>query len=336
MRSPTSLEPIERYEFDAARLMADHQPALFARNKRIVQAIACPPGSTHHGTLGYSRWAALPLPAKLRTTGALRRLEAREGTFDYAPVSDSGAAVEWHVNFADPVLFVAYGSSLMAQDEMQVAEHPALGALKEALEALGHQGLTMDDGPTPVLITGVERRCRIATDRNPELGRPRGLYGSEFARAGADAVERAVTAIDPPTITNLIAMSAPFGGRGSYKAREIGRVLTTAFTGFSAATVETRRVWAGERGITVHTGFWGCGAFGGNRTLMALLQLIAADAAGVERLVFHTVSPEGSKALENATILARRAPLAADELATEDAIERIESLELQWGVSDGN
>ena len=29
---------------------------------------------------------------------------------------------EWHVNFADPRLFVSYGSGLFAQDEMQVAE----------------------------------------------------------------------------------------------------------------------------------------------------------------------------------------------------------------------
>ncbi len=42
---------------------------------------------------------------------------------------------EWWVNFADPHLFVAYGSSLFAQDEIQVAEHPSLGHLREALYA---------------------------------------------------------------------------------------------------------------------------------------------------------------------------------------------------------
>ena len=59
----------------------------------------------------------------------------RPGYFDYTPALDRADAVEWHVNFADPHLFVAYGSRLFAQDEMQVAEHPALGSLKEALDA---------------------------------------------------------------------------------------------------------------------------------------------------------------------------------------------------------
>lgn len=39
-------------------------------------------------------------------------------------------AVEWDVNFADPRLFTAYGSELFAQDEMQVAEHLAFGAVR--------------------------------------------------------------------------------------------------------------------------------------------------------------------------------------------------------------
>ncbi|MFA6168681.1 MAG: hypothetical protein WC700_18810 [Gemmatimonadaceae bacterium] len=34
------------------------------------------------------------------------------------------------MNFADPRLFTAYGSELFAQDEMQVAEHLAFGAVR--------------------------------------------------------------------------------------------------------------------------------------------------------------------------------------------------------------
>ena len=80
-------------------------------------------------------------------------------------------AAEWHVNFADPALFVAYGSSLFAQDEMQVAEHPALGALAEALRAGARVALTEQGGKaTPVLVAGVERRCRVATDRDVAAG----------------------------------------------------------------------------------------------------------------------------------------------------------------------
>jgi hypothetical protein len=41
------------------------------------------------------------------------------------------------VNFADEHLFVAYASRLFAQDEIQVAEHPSLGHLKEKLVRKG-------------------------------------------------------------------------------------------------------------------------------------------------------------------------------------------------------
>lgn len=73
--------------------------------------------------------------------------------------------MEWHVNFADPHLFVAYAGPLFAQDEMQVAEHPVLAALKQALDADGVDSRTDGDaGPTPVLVTGAERRVSIASD----------------------------------------------------------------------------------------------------------------------------------------------------------------------------
>jgi len=132
----------------------------------------------------------------------------REDFYDYVPVA--AGAVEWHVNFADRHLFGFYGSSLLAQDEMQVTEHPVLASLKEALDANGRPGLTIDgdDRPTPVLVTGAERCCQIATEPNRAEGRPAGLYGNAFGRAREDVVRRATKRIDPPTITNVIAMAA--------------------------------------------------------------------------------------------------------------------------------
>ena len=45
--------------------------------------------------------------------------------------------MEWYVNFADADLFVAYHIGLFAQDEIQTAEHPACGAIKEWMKAVG-------------------------------------------------------------------------------------------------------------------------------------------------------------------------------------------------------
>jgi hypothetical protein len=330
-------EPIERRDFDAGALMAQRPPVWRHANKRVVFDIACRPGDLHGGRLGYSRWAALPLPATIGLETAGELVLGRDGYFDYKPVLDEAGGIEWHVNFADPHLFVAYASSLFAQDEMQVAEHPVLGALKEALGADGHRAVTVEhDEPTPVLVSGIERRCEVATDPNDGEGRPDGLYGNAFARASADAVARATTRIDPPTITNLIAMAAPAGGHGRYRADEIELVLATAFTGFGAAVLESRRQHGADVRVAVHTGYWGCGAFGGNRVLMASLQVLAARMAGLDRLVFHMGAPGGRGPLDEALRLTRE-DLGADSAGTTgELIARIDSIGFKWGVSDGN
>jgi hypothetical protein len=332
-----SPDPLERHDFDASLLMAEHPPVWRNANKQAVFEVACPPGTAHGGRLGYSRWSAMPLPDRVDPRAVSGLIVPREGYFDYAPLLDPGTGLEWHLNFADPHLFVAYGGSLFAQDEMQVLEHPALGALKEALTALGRPAITAERGrATPVLVTGAERRCRVATEPNPAAGRPDGLYGNAFGRAGADTVRRATTRIDPPTITNLVAIAAPSGGHGRYRADEIESVLVTAYTGFGAAVRESRRGRDAAGPVVVHSGYWGCGAFGGNRVLMTLLQALAAAMAGLDRLVFHTGAPGGRVPLDRAVKLLREEIAIGGTADTRELIERIEAMAFEWGVSDGN
>jgi hypothetical protein len=211
-----------------------------------------------------------------------------------------------------------------------VAEHPALGCLREAMLSGQYPGLvarTMDgDAPTPVLVQGAPRWCAI--DLDPPLAFPHGIYGRRFHRATPEALREAVGVIDPPTLTNLIAIAALPGGVGSYSQREIDVTLGTAFTGFRAARLEA----AG--GIAVHTGHWGTGAFGGDRVMMALLQVIAARLAAIDELVYHTVDAAGSEPLREALRLeARVAPAGAGVGAV---VEAVAGLGLRWGTSDGN
>ena len=77
-------------------------------------------------------------------------------------------------------------------------------------------------------------------------------------------------------------MAAPACGNGDYTEQEIAYVLNAAFTGFSAARRESKRFAGASSRAVIHTGFWGCGAFGGNRALMTILQAMAADLAGVD------------------------------------------------------
>ena len=326
---------LDRRVFDAAVLMAQHPPRLHDTNKRIVFEVTCPPGAIDRGSIGFTRWAALSPPEHLDPMPT-DLVASAPGFFDYRPVIDGDDVVEWHLNFADPDLFAYYGGGLFAQDEMQVAEHPALGALREALVAAGIDARTKTvDGPTPILVTGVERRVVVATNHDASSGRPHGLYGNAFAAATPDAVRRATTLVDPPTITNLVAVAAIAGGRGRYTRDEIRRTLVTAFTGFRAAAVESARLAGGPARIVVHTGYWGCGAFGGNRVLMALLQVLAAWMAGLERLPFHTGSPGGEAPLADALDLIA-ALTRGTPVATEDVLAAIDGQGFRWGVSDGN
>jgi hypothetical protein len=92
----------------------------------------------------------------------------------------------------------------------------------------------------------------------------------------------------------------------------------------------------GPRPVVVHTGFWGCGAFGGNRVLMSLVQMLAAQAAGVNALVYHTVSRQGTGAWTRARILLLDVFAAGMPSTTAGLCARMASLGLQWGTSDGN
>jgi hypothetical protein len=330
-------EPLERLVFDAERLMVEHPPIWRHRNKLTVYDVSCPAGSVHRGQLRYSRWPTMAYPERVQIGVFSRLVEAREDVYDYSPAPGADETVEWHVNFADRHLFVAYGSSLLAQDELQVAEHPALGSLREALVAGGHTATTISDSrPTPILVMGVERRCRLALDRNAEEGRPEGLYGNAFARASEDAVRRATRPLDPPTVTNIVAMAAPSGGYGRYERKTIEAILATAYTGFRAAALETARSQAKASRVLVHTGFWGCGAFGGHRVLMTLLQILAAGMARLDGLIFHTVDSSGSSKLGEARRTIDHLLGLGATVETRHVIDLICEAGFEWGVSDGN
>jgi len=202
--------------------------------------------------------------------------------------------------------------------------------------------LTRDaESATPILISGIERRCRVKTDSNEEEGRPFGLYGNNFARAGVEAIEKATEVIDPPTVTNLICMAALAHGRGGYTEEQISDLFITAYTSFKAAVIESiRMINDGKLGenvpkVTIHTGNWGTGAFGGSKSLMAIIQKAAAICAGVNKFVYHTFNDEGTKGYNEGSDIfdeeLNRQPLILEQL-----INNLEKRAFLWGMSDGN
>jgi hypothetical protein len=114
---------IERVHFEAGELIKKHPPRWGDRNKRVVLGIPCSSGVLFEGRIVFARWAEEQLPTAVVTRS---QFSVEPGVYKYA-VPNEPSTVAWHVNFADPNLFVAYGSSLIAQDKLQVAEHPVLG-----------------------------------------------------------------------------------------------------------------------------------------------------------------------------------------------------------------
>ena len=143
----------------------------------------------------------------------------------------------------------------------------------------------------------------------------------------------ATKALVPPTISNILAMAAPPWGNGDYTEQEIAYVLNAAFTGFSAARRESRRFARTFSRAVIHTGFWGCGAFGGNRSLMTILQAMAGDLAGVD-IVFWAFDQAGLQTSRDAYQLYLQ--LRGDTESVSQILDELLQRRFQWGESDGN
>ena len=317
-------EPIDRVEFEATKLIDAHPPQWRHPNKQTVFDLVRSAGSAFEGRVIYSRWREQRLPSKI--TGSTH-VDIRPGGFTYS-VPASGSGVEWHMNFADPYLFVGYDSPFLAQDGLQVLEHPILGSLREALDSSETPAETLDarHRPTPITVSGVQRHCAIDTLPDPKAGDPQGLYGSPFARASASQVISATRLILPPTTSNILAIAAPAGGDGDYNSAEIAYIATEAYTGFLAALWESAELLGPGARTIIHTGFWGCGAFRGNRVLITILQALAAQLAGVD-LMFHAFDRVGV-ALE---AYLRYTEMACSMTGVSEMLAALAREKYQWG-----
>ena len=327
-----NVNPLDRVTFGAGSLIQGYPPRWHDRNKRLVFDIACSSGFPFDGEVSFAVWKEETPPNTITTRSGFC---VRAGFFEYAVPSES-TTVAWHLNFADPHLFFAYGSSLLAQDKLQVAEHPILGSVREALiSQVGITPRTVDERqrPTPVTVTGVQRRCVIDTRPNPAAGRPQGLYGNAFARAPAEQVIAATKPLSPPTISNILALAAPACGYGKYRREEMVYILNAAYTGFSVARRESERLVPSGSRTVIHTGFWGCGAFGGNKTLMTILQALAADLAGVD-IVFWASDQAGVELVNDAR--KRYEHLRETTPAVPAFLGHLIHQGFKWGGSDGN
>lgn len=106
-------------------------------------------------------------------------LRINDGFYQYG--EEKAPSIAWHVNFADSQLFRYYGGTtgrlaifayfnlftgqLFAQDEILVAEHPLLAALREALAALSDAFPLTAPKTREALVKGSNEECATPSTR---------------------------------------------------------------------------------------------------------------------------------------------------------------------------
>jgi hypothetical protein len=157
--------------------------------------------------------------------------------------------------------------------------------------------------------------------------------------------------------SNIIAMEAPKYGSGTYTNATIKRVLSTAYTGFLAARYESLV----EKGIlsrshdprqqhsahnpdapaifpkvVIHTGNWGCGAYGGSIQLMSTLQYFAALLAGVDKIVYHAAGAANQRqAMDGLNVYDTYLNNCKESVDIDEFAAAVENERFKWGFSNG-
>lgn len=162
------------------------------------------------------------------------------------------------------------------------------------------------------------------------------VYGNAFAKASERSLVQACHYLPQAQTVNLIAIEAPSHGRGSYNREDVDYILLTCYTGFKAAQIlankthalNARRAPSGRNTrfrTVIHTGWWGCGAYGNNRQMMIVTQLLAAYWAELDELVFHTQDTKHQADIDAARSL-------VEKLLREKQVERVIDLIVQVGL----
>lgn len=252
--------------------------------------------------------------------------------FEYAKDINTEDRKVWWMNFADPELFGFYDSSLFAQDEIQVFEHPLLANIRSFLSSKEERDFEprtvvytgKKNKATPYLIENVPLLFNVNTTPVLNDGFVGYIYGNRFSFATEEEIEAGIKICYEDIKNNILAIAAPRGS-GLYKKFHIEQTLETLLCSFAAA-----KSFSKTAKCIIHGGNWGCGAFGGNQEFMYLAQVLAASIVEIDELVLHGVD---RKVLERALSM-------FEELKTtsnyDSVVNKILDIGYMWGMSDGN
>lgn len=282
-------------------------------------------------TINITRWNTENIPEYI--TNKQLKIQVINDIYQYTQKDDSYTS--WHVNFADGDLFIAYGSDLFAQDEHQVMEHPILANIKEMLLDFSKSNNIYDPNTrnydkkpyfsTPILIKNAQRIFSIDTKPNEESNN--GIYGQYFSLSSFDEIQKRTIIIKNKQFSNIIAMEAFSCSKGFYKKEQIEDMFITSYTSFKAA----KQISSSK--VSINTGNWGTGVYGGNKIINALIQLLAAMCAEVDEIIFHTLD---TKSFNETSSLFKSFTEKDEKIDLNNIFCELVKMNFKWNHGDGN
>ncbi|RXM99855.1 Myoferlin [Acipenser ruthenus] len=202
------------------------------------------------GLVTFTRQSLSSFPDWQSSKNQLTRLHITcEGT-----IEDQGCGM-LQVDFANRFVGGGVTGLGLVQEEIRFLINPELIVSRLFTEALEQN--------ESLIITGVERFSNYSG--YAESYRWSGNHSDDTARDDWQRICTEIVAIDAIKYRRFLEQFIP---------EKIRRELNKAFCGFARPGVESTNLSA------VATGNWGCGAFGGDTRLKALLQMMAAAEAG--------------------------------------------------------
>ena len=319
-------------DLDIQTLLRDYPPHYYSDQKQRLFEKALKLFKEQKGTIKVSRWKFdTDQESHLLLEKLPLEIQTRDSFFTYEE-SDTAVDRNFYLNYADPYLFGYYDSDLFAQDEIQTLEHPLLASVADYIESSpdkAMKGLTVEKGqPTPFVVEDVPQWLSVNTTPVLPDGTKGNIYGWMFSESDTATIDAGIKPLAKERRNSIIAIAAPSGGAGEYIKPDIEYLLQTILSGFGAAANKTAE--DGRQSIAIHTGRWGCGAFGNNEELIHLAQIIGAAATGISRIVFHCITPE---ALEEAK---RKYDMLPRWSSFDDAVQFLLSQNYCWNSPDGN
>ena len=104
-----------RLSIDSSKVMKEFPPR-FTGNKKAIFNMICPADRPHKSIMEFARYTAVPIPESIQNMQLAPNvaMETLFNTdpFSYGPTEKAKgkSTLEWHVNFADPLLFGYYSS----------------------------------------------------------------------------------------------------------------------------------------------------------------------------------------------------------------------------------